>query len=48
MRGTCRVLIEKPNGKIPTGRPRRRWEDNIKGTSRNWMRRHGLDLSGSG
>jgi len=30
-RSTCRVLAGKPNGKIPTGRPRRRWEDNIKG-----------------
>jgi len=47
-RGTCKVLIGKPNGKIPTGRPRRRWEDNIKVTSRNGMGRHGLDLSGSG
>jgi hypothetical protein len=46
-RGTCRVLIGKPNGKIPTGRPRRRWEDNIKGTSRNGIRRYGLYLSGS-
>ena len=25
-----RVLVGKPDGKIPLGRPRRRWEDNIK------------------
>jgi len=26
----CRVLMGKPEGKRPLGRPRRRWEDNIK------------------
>ena len=25
-----RVLVGKPEGKGPVGRPRRRWEDNIK------------------
>jgi hypothetical protein len=25
-----RVLVGRPEGKIPLGRPRRRWEDNIK------------------
>ena len=29
-RGVCRVLVGKPEGKRPHGRPRRRWEDNIK------------------
>ena len=29
-RGVHRVLAEKPEGKRPLGRPRRRWEDNIK------------------
>ena len=29
-RGVHRVLIGKPEGKRPFGRPRRRWEDNIK------------------
>jgi len=24
------VLVDKPEGKRPLGRPRRRWEDNIK------------------
>ena len=28
--GVFRVLIGKPEGKRPLGRPRRRWEDNIK------------------
>ena len=25
-----RVLVKKPEGRRPLGRPRRRWEDNIK------------------
>ena len=29
-RGAHRVLVGKPEGKRPLGRPRRRWEDNIK------------------
>jgi hypothetical protein len=29
-RGAYRFLVEKPKGKRPLGRPRRRWEDNIK------------------
>jgi hypothetical protein len=29
-RGVQRVLVEKSEGKRPLGRPRRRWEDNIK------------------
>ena len=29
-RGMHRVLVEKPEGKRPLGRPRRGWEDNIK------------------
>ena len=32
-RGVCRVLVGKPEGKRPLGRPRRRWEDN---KFRNW------------
>jgi hypothetical protein len=28
--GEYRVLVGKPEGKRPLGRPRRRWEDNIK------------------
>ena len=29
-RGVHRVLVGKPKGKRPQGRPRRRWDDNIK------------------
>jgi len=29
-RGVFRVLVGKSEGKRPLGRPRRRWEDNIK------------------
>jgi hypothetical protein len=29
-RGVHRVLVGKPKGKRPLGRPRRNWEDNIK------------------
>ena len=29
-RGVYRVLVGKPEGKRPLGRPRRRWEENIK------------------
>ena len=29
-RGVQRVLVGKPEGKRPLGRPRLRWEDNIK------------------
>ena len=31
-----RVLVEKPEGKRPLGRPRRRWEDNIRWIFRKW------------
>ena len=42
-RGIHRVLVGKPEGKRPLGRPRRRWEDNIKvdlrevGRGGDWM-----------
>jgi hypothetical protein len=29
-RGMYRILMGKPEGKRPLGRPRHRWEDNIK------------------
>jgi hypothetical protein len=29
-RGVYRVLVGRPEGERPLGRPRRRWEDNIK------------------
>ena len=47
-RGVHKVLLGKPEGKIPFGRPRRIWEDNIKmdleevegvvGTGWRWLR----------
>jgi hypothetical protein len=43
-RGVLRVLVGKPEGKRQLGRPRRRWEDNIKkdlqevgGVCGDWM-----------
>jgi hypothetical protein len=59
-RGVYRVLVGKPEGKRPLGRPRRRKEDNIKMHLRemgidgtNWIRRDGnrwgeLDSADSG
>jgi hypothetical protein len=36
--GAYRALVGKPEGRKPLGRPRRRWEDNIKnGSSRGWV-----------
>jgi hypothetical protein len=29
-RNAYRILVRRPEGKRPLGRPRRRWEDNIK------------------
>jgi hypothetical protein len=44
-RGVYRVLVGRPEGKRPLGRPKRRWEDNIKLDLReigidgaNWIR----------
>jgi len=42
-RGVHRVLVGKPERKRPLGRPRRRWENNIKmdlrevGEGKDWM-----------
>ena len=48
-RGAHRDLVEKPEGKRPLGRPRRRWEDTIKMDLQEVvLRRHGLDRVGSG
>jgi hypothetical protein len=30
VRGVYRVLVGKPEGKRPMGRPRHRWKDNIR------------------
>ena len=34
--GEKRGVLGKPEGKRPLGRPRRRWEDNIRGIFRKW------------
>jgi len=48
-RGAYRVLMGKPEGKRPLGRPRRRWEDNIKMDRQEvGCGGHGLDRAGSG
>jgi hypothetical protein len=43
-----RVLVGKPEGKRPLGRPRRRWEDNIKMDLQEVGVVGGLDGVGSG
>jgi hypothetical protein len=52
-RGVHRVLVGKPEGKRPLGRPRRRWEDNIKrdlqevgGGCGDWMERARIGTGG--
>jgi hypothetical protein len=42
-RGTYRILIGRPEGRRPLGRPRRRWEDNIKMDLQDVGLGHGLD-----
>jgi hypothetical protein len=42
-RGAYKVLVAKPDGKKTLGRPRRRWEDNIKTSLRSGMGMDGLD-----
>jgi hypothetical protein len=41
------ILIGKSEGKRPLGRPKRRWEDNIRMDVGNRVGRYGLDSSGS-
>jgi hypothetical protein len=42
-RGADRILVGRPEGRSPLGRPRRRWEDNIKMDLKEVGSRHGLD-----
>ena len=46
-RGVYRVLVWKRNGKRTLGRPRPRWEDNIK-TDIQEVRCGGMDWTGQG
>ena len=45
-RGVYRVLVEKPEGRGPLGRPRRRWVDNIRMDLQEVG--YGLDWAGPG
>jgi hypothetical protein len=47
-RGTYRIVMGRLEARRPLGRPRRRWEDNIKTDLQEVVRGHGLDLAGSG
>jgi hypothetical protein len=47
-RNGCRLLVGKPEGKRPLGRPRRRWIDNIKMDLSEIGVSCGLDWFGSG
>ena len=48
-RGVYRVLVGKPDEKRPLGRPRRRWEDNIKMDLQEvGCEGDGLDRAGTG
>ena len=42
-RGAYRILVDKPEGKRPLGRPGRGWECNIVTDFRKWDGRHGMD-----
>jgi hypothetical protein len=45
-RNACRILVGKPEGKRPLGRPRRRWVDNIKMDLRDkWDGMDWIDLA---
>jgi hypothetical protein len=48
-RKVYRILVGKPEGKIPLGRPRRKWEDEIRMDLKNisWGG-CGVDSTGSG
>jgi hypothetical protein len=35
-RGAYRILVGRPEGRRPLGRPRHRWEDNIKMDFKKW------------
>jgi hypothetical protein len=42
-RGAYRILVGRPEGRRPLGRPKLRWEDNIKMDLQDVGWRHGLD-----
>jgi hypothetical protein len=46
-RNTCRILVQKPEGKRPLGRPLIRWEENstIDHTETGWDGMEWIDLA---
>jgi len=48
--GAYRVLVGKPEGKRPLGRPRRRWDDNVRMDHQDvgWKGKDWIDLSQGG
>jgi hypothetical protein len=46
-RGAYRILVERPEGRRALGRPRRRWEENIKMDLRDvgWEGVHWIDMA---
>jgi hypothetical protein len=46
-RGAYRILVGRPEGRRPLGRPRRRWEDNIKMDFREarWVGMNWIELA---
>jgi len=46
-RGVYRLLVKKPEGKRPLGRPRPRWEDIKMGVQEAGCVGYGLDRTGS-
>jgi hypothetical protein len=48
MRDSYKLLVGKPEGKIPRRRPRRRWEGNIKVDLKEIVCGGVMDSSGSG
>jgi hypothetical protein len=50
MRNACKILVRRPEGKRPHGRPRNRWENNLRIDLRNvgWEGAVGLRAGRSG
>jgi hypothetical protein len=42
-KGAYRVFVGKPERRRPLGRPRHRWEENLKWIFEKWAGRQGLD-----
>jgi hypothetical protein len=42
-KGAYMILVARPEGRRPLGKPRRRWDDNIKMDLKDVRWEHGLD-----